>query len=346
MNHRLKPPQSNKKTIAIAGDTPVPTWPSFQGTSQLVGTSPSGRVTVYVDPTLGDPAMQNAQDLLNDADRVVNANDGIFGTTGGNVSVVVFALNNATDGTGGADHNGCDYTTGNAIEVDASFGNSARVSALFEAELSECSMNGNLCGESTGEALSRWCAAVVGKNALADFATAPQWISDGMQDFVDNTDNTDQNADSTGCGMAFISWMISQGHSLSQIAPAMVNQGDSGTFAQLYANLTGDDAANAWPNFQNAINALPNGVSNDDPFNGLPNAIQMAHLSPRSAELVGRIFASMIADLTAGRHPDQIAANVRTAMIPAARASVATVCRPGSRRLLPPGKTVKKTKTA
>ena len=346
MNHRLKPPQSNKKTIAIAGDTPVPTWPSFQGTSQLVGTSPSGRVTVYVDPTLGDPAMQNAQDLLNDADRVVNANDGIFGTTGGNVSVVVFALNNATDGTGGADHNGCDYTTGNAIEVDASFGNSARVSALFEAELSECSMNGNLCGESTGEALSRWCAAVVGKNALADFATAPQWISDGMQDFVDNTDNTDQNADSTGCGMAFLSWMISQGHSLSQIAPAMVNQGDSGTFAQLYANLTGDDAANAWPNFQNAINALPNGVSNDDPFNGLPNAIQMAHLSPRSAELVGRIFASMIADLTAGRHPDQIAANVRTAMIPAARASVATVCRPGSRRLLPPGKTVKKTKTA
>jgi len=346
MNHRLKPPQSNKKTIAIAGDTPVPTWPSFQGTSQLVGTSPSGRVTVYVDPTLGDPAMQNAQDLLNDADRVVNANDGIFGTTGGNVSVVVFALNNATDGTGGADHNGCDYTTGNAIEVDASFGNSTRVSALFEAELSECSMNGNLCGESTGEALSRWCAAVAGKNALADFATAPQWISDGMQDFVDNTDNTDQNADSTGCGMAFLSWMISQGHSLSQIAPAMVNQGDSGTFAQLYANLTGDDAANAWPNFQNAINALPNGVSNDDPFNGLPNAIQMAHLSPRSAELVGRIFASMIADLTAGRHPDQIAANVRTAMIPAARASVATVCRPGSRRLLPPGKTVKKTKTA
>ena len=37
---------------------------------------------------------------------------------------------------------GCDYVSGNAIEVCASFGNSARVSALFEAELSECSMGG------------------------------------------------------------------------------------------------------------------------------------------------------------------------------------------------------------
>jgi len=33
-----------------------------------------------------------------------------------------------------------------------------------------CSMGGNLCGVSTGEALSRWCAVVVGNNALADFA--------------------------------------------------------------------------------------------------------------------------------------------------------------------------------
>jgi hypothetical protein len=68
---------------------------------------------------------------------------------------------------------GCDYVTGAAIEVCASFGNSARVSALFEAELSECSMGGNLCGVSTGEALSRWCATVIGNSALSDFATAP-----------------------------------------------------------------------------------------------------------------------------------------------------------------------------
>src|SRR5579864_4893913 len=276
MSHPIKASQLKSKSIGVKRDGPAaPQWPSYAGTSQLVGTSPSGRVTVYVDPTLGAPALQNAQDLVNDGDRVVNANDAIFGTTGGPVSVIVFALNGATDGTGGADHMGCDYTTGAAIEVDASFGNSVRVSALFEAELSECSMNGNLCGESTGEALSRWCAASVSNNALSDFGTAPQWAQDGMPDFVNKTDSTDQNADSTGCGMAFLSWLMSQGYTLDKIAPAMVALGDSGTFAELYGNLTSDDPANAWPNFQNAINSLPNGVTNDDPFNGLGQPTQM-----------------------------------------------------------------------
>jgi hypothetical protein len=177
-----------------------------------------------------------------------------------------FALGGATDGTGGADHGGCDYQTGNAIEVCASFGNSARVSALFEAELSECSMRGNLCGVSTGEALSRWCAAQISNNALSDFATAPQWVQDGMPDFVDQTDPTDQNADSIGCGMAFLSWLLSQGYGLDKIAQGMVTLGDSGTLAQLYSNLTSGAASSAWSAFQNAVKALPNGVANDDPF--------------------------------------------------------------------------------
>jgi len=347
MSHRIKAEPTHKQPVAIHRDTPVaPAWPSYQGTSQFVGTSPSGRVTVYVDPSLGASALQNAQDLVNDADRVVTANDGIFGTTGGPVSVIIFALGGATDGTGGADHSGCDYNTGAAIEVCASFGNSARVSALFEAELSECSMNGNLCGLSTGEALSRWCATVIGNNALADFATAPTWFQDGAPDFVDQTDNTDQNADSTGCGMAFISWLISQGHTLEQIAPAMVNLGDSGTLAQLYANLASDSASNAWPNFQNAIQNLPNGVTSDDPFGGLAQPTQMSHLSPQTAELVGRVFAAMIAEVTAGRQPEQIAASVRAAMSPALRSKAPTVCVPGSKRLLPPTKTQRSTKTA
>lgn len=308
MSHPLKPPRTQKKKAATVRDTSgAPQWPSYSGNSQLVGTSPSGRVTVYVDPTLGAPALQNAQDLVHDADRVANANDAIFGTTGGPVSVIVFALGGATDGTGGADHMGCSYQTGAAIEVDASYGNSARVSALFEAELSECSMGGNLCGESTGEALSRWCASVVGNNALSDFATAPQWAQDGMPDYVDQTDNTDQSADSTGCGMAFLSWLISQGHSLDQIAPAMVALGDAGTLAQLYANLTSDAAANAWPNFQAAIQNLPNGVTSDDPFGA---GAQSAHLAKAIPKEVG----------------------IRKER---ARAPL-TVCPPKSKRLLPP----------
>lgn len=260
--HPLRPPV---KKLAAVGPTP-PQWPSYTGTSQFVGTSPSGRVTVFVDPSLGTPGLQNAQDLLNDADRIVNANDAIFSSTGGPVSVIIFALGGQTDGTGGADHMGCDYTTGAAIEVCASFGNSARVSALFEAELSECSMGGNLCGVSTGEALSRWCAAQIGNNALSDFATAPVWAQDGMPDFVNQTDPTDQSADSTGCGMAFISWLVSLDQGLDKVAQALVALGGSGTFAQAYENLTSDSSKNAWPKFQAAIQALPNGVTSDDPF--------------------------------------------------------------------------------
>jgi hypothetical protein len=162
--------------------------------------------------------------------------------------------------------------TGNAIEVDVSYGNSARVAALFEAELSECAMNGRLCGFSTGEALSRWCAAVVGANALSDFATAPQWAQDGMPNWVDQTDQTDQGADSTGCGMAFLSWVISQGHSLSDVAQTMVRLGDNGTLAQLYGQLTGSATGSAWPNFSAAIGALPGGVTTDDPFGALSSA--------------------------------------------------------------------------
>jgi hypothetical protein len=244
---------------------PAPQWPSYTGTSHYVGTSSSTQVAVYVDPSLGDPALQNAKDLVSDADRVVKANNTIFGTPSEAVDVIIFAVGGMTDGTGGADHNACDYTSGGAIEVCASFGNSARVSALFEAEISECSMGGNLCGVSTGEALSRWCAVVVGNNALADFATAPAWAKKGMPDFVDNTDGTDQNEVSTGCGMAFLSWLQKLGFSLNKIAPSMVKLGTAGTLAQLYATLTSNPQSDAWLKFDAAARALPR-ITNDDPF--------------------------------------------------------------------------------
>jgi hypothetical protein len=94
-------------------DIPSPAqWPTYTGTSQVVGTSPSGRVYVYVDPTLGAQGLHNAQDLVNDADRIVSVNDAqIFGSAGGPVSVIIFAIGGATDGTGGSFHTGCDYTT-------------------------------------------------------------------------------------------------------------------------------------------------------------------------------------------------------------------------------------------
>jgi hypothetical protein len=337
-HHAIAASHVEKRPAGLHRDIPIaPAWPSYTGNSQFVGTSSSGMVTVYVDPTLGGPALQNARDLLSDADRVVTANSDLFGTPGGPVSVIVFALGGMTDGTGGADHMGCDYTTGAAIEVCASFGNSARVSALFEAELSECSMGGNLCGVSTGEGLSRWCAAVIGNNALSDFTTAPQWAQDGMPDYVNQTDPTDQNADSTGCTMAFLSWLMSLGYGLDKIAQAMVALGDSGTLAQLYAALTGNPASGAWDAFQAAIQGLP--LNNDDPFGGASQPAQLTHLAPWTVALAGKVFAAILADIAAGKAPHQMVASVRAILVtaPAARAAgvAAAACSTKSRRLLP-----------
>lgn len=246
----------------------APQWPSYTGVSQLVGTSASG-VTVWVDPSLGPPGLQNAKDLLADADRVASENEAIFGVPSKPVNVIVFALGGATDGTGGADHMGCDFATGQNIEVCAAFGQAMRCSALFEAELSECAMDGQLCGYSTGEALSRWCANVVGKNALADFATAPAWAAGGMPNFVDTTEPSDGDPLSIGCGMAFISWLLSKGQTLAAVAQAMVSLGDGGTLAELAAKVLAKGAvapSTIWPVFQQDVRSLPGGVGSDDPF--------------------------------------------------------------------------------
>ena len=134
-------------------------------------------------------------------------------------------------------------------------------------------MGGNLCGASTGEALSRWCAAAIGNNALADFASAPTWAQQGMPDFVNKTDPTDQNPTSTGCGMAFLSWLMHLGFTLDRIAPSMVKRGTSGTLAQLYASLTLGAQSDAWPKFLAAARALPR-IINDDPFGAKAGAVK------------------------------------------------------------------------
>lgn len=251
-------------------------WPTFTGTAQFVGTSPNQQVSVYVDPSLGPQGFDSAQALLADADRIAALNNTIFGLTGVSpVNVVVFALNGVTDGTGGADHASCDFITGGNIEVDVSEGNPDRVSSLFEAELSECAMNGQLCGLSTGEALSRWCAMVTSNNALSDFETVSAWVQAGKPDWVNQTEGTDQDPVSIGCGMAFLSWVISTGNTLPAIAQAMVRLGNNGTLAQLYADVTGDMESDALSVFMAAFDAVPD-TNTDDPFNSLSEAIASA----------------------------------------------------------------------
>jgi hypothetical protein len=166
-----------------------------------------------------------------------------------------------------------------------------------------------------------------------------------MPDYVNQTDPTDQNADSTGCGMVFISWLMSQGYSLGTIAQTMVSFEEAGTLAHVYATLTGDSPSNAWPNFTAAVNGLINGVTSDDPFGGATQPAQLAHLAPWTVEMAGKVFATILADIAAGKEPHQIVASVRAAMVmtPKAKASIGApaVCSTRSHRLVTPGNAVR-----
>jgi hypothetical protein len=141
--------------------------------------------------------------------------------------------------------------------------------------------------------------------------------------------------------MAFLSWLLSQGFGINTIAPAMVALSDSGTFAQLYGNLTSDDPANAFPNFLAAVQALPGGVTNDDPFGGSIQPAQLRHLAPWTVDLAGKIFSSILADVAAGKTEHQITAGVRAVLVtssPKAKGikAAAAACSTKSHRLQAP----------
>jgi hypothetical protein len=68
----------------------------------------------------------------------------------------------------------------------------------------------------------------------------------------------------------------------------------------------------------------------------------LAHLAPWTVEMAGKVFATILTDIAAGKAPHQIVASVRAAMIsaPKAKASIGApaVCSTRSHRLATPGK--------
>jgi len=85
--------------------------------------------------------------------------------------------------------------------------------------------------------------------------------------------------------------------------------------ADLYAQLRSDAAVNAWPKFRAAVQALPNGVTDDDPFGGASQPAQLRHLAPWTVELAGKVFSTILADIAAGKEPHQLTASVRAVLV-------------------------------
>src|SRR5579875_295438 len=199
----------------------------------------AGNVTVYYDPELGAQGSSLAQQLLGAVTQPYQDMQTWFGATGG-----VLYLDATFDSTG-------------VDPLDLEVG-------LYVAELSECFMGtqgaGWGCGDSNGEGLSRFAAEQeTPAGTMAAFATGPAWAQAGFPDWVDTTENTDQDAVSIGCSIVYLYWMVSQGYAIPQIVQAA-----GATLAGNYETLTGKTTA-----YQDLLAAVQNlTITSDDPFAG------------------------------------------------------------------------------
>jgi len=227
----------------------------------------TGNITVYYDPSLGAQGLSLATQLLNAVTGPYNDMQTFFGITGGTADVVIAPLSGNNDGSGGAYHYGCDFTSGGVMYLDATFANPTvdplnLEVGLYVAELSESFMGqqggGWGCGFSNGEGLSRFCAEQeTPSDTLAAFATGPAWAQAGFPDWVTQTDQTDQDAVSTGCAVVFIYWMRSLGFTIPRIV-----QAGGATLSANYQTLTGN--ASAYQDLLSAVQGVS--VTSDNPF--------------------------------------------------------------------------------
>jgi hypothetical protein len=255
----------------------------FDFPTQLVGTTPDGNVTVYYDPSLGQPAADLANQIFSMAARTYSDCQAFFNVAGQPVNVILAAVNGATDGTGGAYHYGCNFNPGGDLYCDVAFGNPELANGLVVAELTESFMGaqnkGWDCGGSNGEALSRFLAELLSggpDGALAAFTTGPTWDQDGRPDWIDATEPTDQDADSTGCGVVYLYWILSKGFTAAQITQAGC---PDGTLASNYAALVGAGAS-AWADFSADLSGLSGAITSDNPWGPIQQLAQQPKALP------------------------------------------------------------------
>ncbi len=227
----------------------------------------AGNVTVSYDPSLGTQGKTLATELLNVVAGPYQQMQAVFGVNGGATTVIVAPLSGANDGSGGAYHYGCDFTSGGVLYLDATFANTAANPldlevALYIAELSEAFMGtqnkGWGCGSSNGEGLSRFMAQNSSPGVMPSWGiTAPSWASAGYPDWVSKTEGTDHDYVSIGCATAYIYWMRSLGYTCSQIV-----QAGGATLSANYQTLTGKTTA--YSDLVAAVKGLT--ITTDNPF--------------------------------------------------------------------------------
>jgi hypothetical protein len=263
-NREFLPEGVKRESLARAEGAAAP---ALDYPSTLVGTA--GNVTVYYATSLGTQGQTLATSMLGLVTGPYGDMEEWFGIDGGPVTVVVAPLSSANNGTGGAYHRGCDFTSGGTLYLDATFALPNAIDTelvLYIAELSESFMGaqgaGWGCGFSNGEGLSRFSAALdTPPGSFPSWGiTGPSWVSANYPDWVTTTEQTDGDYASTGCAVLYIYWMLSQGYSKEQ-----VTQAGGATLADNYKALTGK--ATAYADLKAAVQAKT--VTSDNPWGGL-----------------------------------------------------------------------------
>jgi Repeat of unknown function (DUF5648) len=169
-------------------------------------------------------------------------------------------------GSSGASHAGCSAAELFCDSFNGTNGDLENMLVVAEAdEVFMANQNaGWNCGFSNGEALSRVLAAEIYPAQLDGFATGSSWLGSARQNFVDNTDPTDTNFVSTGCGTLFINYLRFQRD--IGLKPVVIAAGD--TLEKGYEKLTGQSGA--FGPFSRLLArffpGIQNDIANDNPF--------------------------------------------------------------------------------
>lgn len=205
------------------------------------------RFALYYDPTVtAGPSLCAALSLTCEAD--LSALETKFATT----APSAFSLYVDT-GTFGAYHNTCADTGLHLAAFDGT--NQDLVRMLMVAEADEVMMatqgKGWNCGDSAGEALSRVLSTDAYPAQLGEFASAPTWLQGSRGDWITQSDPTDQNYESIGCGALFLNWLRDKRHyTIEQIIAA-----GGSSLAATYNTLSGLAKTEAFSTFLADVNA-------------------------------------------------------------------------------------------
>lgn len=217
---------------------------------------------VYLDPSLGNDGVADAQVVLATCEADYATVSGYFGIDAGPFRVVLFK------NPGGAYHFGCaatdlfcDARTAPADGHFSEFLNIAEFVEVFEAVQG----GGWDCGKSNGEGLSRVLATDAYPNELGGFGTAAAWLDSQRKDFVDLNFGSDTDPAANGCSVLFLNWLRFQlNFSWAQISGAAAP-----TLGETYSKLTGKN--DGFKQFSSLIEAhfpkgQSSGLTTDNPF--------------------------------------------------------------------------------